>query len=173
VVNSHHHVQVFPPVSQILARLLGEQDALPYVRRVREPWHMLALIRGARLKRAILSHFGRRDAVCLQAAGFPGNDWLAGITDPPHVADRRFFSRWLAQIPGRVVEMTCHPGYEDGSLLGRDCTPNDGQIERRVREFELLADPDFERSCRRAGFAIVSFADGMAWNKRPRALVAA
>src|SRR5262249_13442309 len=153
-----------PPVSEILIRLLGQQKSLPYVRRVREPWHMLARIPGARLKRAILSHFGHRDAVRLHTAGFPGNDWLAGITDPPHVTDRAFFSRWLSQVPGHVVELTCHPGYEDGSLLGRDCAPGDGQIERRVREFELLADTAFERSCRRAGFAIVSFAAGTAWN---------
>jgi predicted glycoside hydrolase/deacetylase ChbG (UPF0249 family) len=173
LVNSHHHVQVFPPVSKVLARILGEQEPLAYVRRVREPWHMLARIPGARLKRTVLSHFGRSDAVGLHTAGFPGNDWLAGITDPPYVADRNFFSRWLGQVPGRIVELTCHPGYQDESLLGRDCTPDDGQIERRVREFELLADTDFEGSCRRAGFAIVSFTDGMAWNERSRALVAA
>jgi predicted glycoside hydrolase/deacetylase ChbG (UPF0249 family) len=173
LVNSHHHVQVFPPVGATLARLLGDQKALPYVRRVREPWHMLARIKGARLKRTTLSHFGKSDAVHLQSGGFPGNDWLAGITDPPYVTDPDFFTRWLSRIPGRIVELTCHPGYEDGSLLGRDCSPGDGQIERRAREFELLADQAFERSCRRAGFAIVSFADGMAWNKRSRVLVAA
>lgn len=156
VVNTHHHVQIFPPIGAILAKVLGRRRRLPYVRRIQEPWPMLLRVPGARLKRAVLSVLGRRDAHLLGGAGFPGNDWLAGVTDPPCVHDANFFVRWLARIPGQVVELTCHPGYRDVSLVGRDCTLHDGQIERRVRELELLQETRFEEVCRQAGWTLVA-----------------
>lgn len=156
IINSHHHVQVFPRVGAVLLEVLGRRTPLPYVRRVREPWGMLARLPGARRKRAFLTWMGRRDARRQIRAGFPGNDWLAGVTDPPHVANPDFFAGWLARVPGEVVELTCHPGYPDHTLIGRDCTEHDGQLERRVREHGLLRQARFSEACRRAGFTLVS-----------------
>jgi predicted glycoside hydrolase/deacetylase ChbG (UPF0249 family) len=156
VVNSHHHVQVFAPVGDILTELLARRPPLPYVRRVREPWSLLLRVPGARCKRLLLSLLGRGNAVRQELAGLAGNDWLAGITDPPCVADPEFLARWLTQAPGRVVELTCHPGYHDATLVGRDCTRDDGQQQRRVREMELLRQANYLEACRRAGFQLVS-----------------
>jgi predicted glycoside hydrolase/deacetylase ChbG (UPF0249 family) len=150
VVNSHHHVQVFPPVGAALRDLLGQRRPLPYVRRIREPWSLLARLPGARAKRTFLSLLGRADARRQRKRGFPGNDWLAGITDPPCVADPEFLARWLTAVPGEVVELTCHPGYLDATLVGRDATPADGQLQRRVRELNLLQHERFDEACRRA-----------------------
>src|SRR5262249_7361699 len=61
LVNSHHHVQVFPPIGDILVQVLEKQRPLPYVRRVLEPWRPLLRVPGARLKRALLSVVGRRN----------------------------------------------------------------------------------------------------------------
>jgi predicted glycoside hydrolase/deacetylase ChbG (UPF0249 family) len=159
LVNAHHHVQVFPPIGAILESLLADLRPLPFVRRVREPWSLLAAVPGARGKRAFLSLLGRRAARRLAGAGFPGADWHAGITNPPCVADPKFFSRWLRKTPGRVVELCCHPGHFDATLLGRDCTAEDGQQQRRVREHELLSQPAFLEACRRAGFTLIAAAD--------------
>jgi predicted glycoside hydrolase/deacetylase ChbG (UPF0249 family) len=156
IINSHHHVQVLPVVGAILCGLLPRRQPLPYVRRVREPWGLLSRIPGARVKRSFLTLLGRRNAALQQRQGIPGNDWLAGITDPPYVADPDFFSRWLGRIPGRVVELTCHPGHLDPTLIGRDCTAGDGQIQRRVGEWHLLRQPAFVEAYRRAGFELVS-----------------
>jgi hypothetical protein len=108
VVNSHHHVQIFPLVSKILLDVLRNCRPRPYVRRVQEPWFLLAQVHGARCKRAFLSLLGRGDAYHQVRNGFPGNEWLVGITDPPWVADPDFFVRWLLRVPGQVVELTCH-----------------------------------------------------------------
>jgi predicted glycoside hydrolase/deacetylase ChbG (UPF0249 family) len=155
LVNSHHHVQVFPPVGAALHRVLAEQRPLPYLRRVREAWTMLARVPGARGKRALLALLGRREARRQGRAGFPGNDWLAGVTDPPYVADPDYLVRWLTRIPGRVVELTCHPGHLDTTLIGRDCTATDGLLLRRVHELHRLRHPSFHDACRRAGFTLV------------------
>jgi predicted glycoside hydrolase/deacetylase ChbG (UPF0249 family) len=156
VVNSHHHIQVFRPIGKILCQVLRQDRPLPYIRRIREPLRALVRVPGARTKRIVLSLLGRWNAWRQKRGGFPGNDWLAGITDPPWVADPEFLARWLTRVPGRVVELTCHPGRMDTTLVGRDCTLTDGQLHRRVNEFQLLQQANFKEACNRAGFALVS-----------------
>jgi predicted glycoside hydrolase/deacetylase ChbG (UPF0249 family) len=159
LVNSHQHTALFGPVGDILLRVLAHWKATPYLRRVREPWSMLRRIPGARVKRAVLTALGRRHARQQDAAGLPGNDWLAGITDPPWVADPDFFARWLSRVPGRRVELACHPGYWDETLINRDCGLDDGLLQRRVDELHLLRRPSFSQAWRRAGFTLVAPSD--------------
>jgi predicted glycoside hydrolase/deacetylase ChbG (UPF0249 family) len=156
VVNFHHHVQIFPPVGAILQRILAERPPLPYLRRIREPWQSLLRVPGARGKRAFLSFLGRRDARNQEQAGFQGNDWLAGVTDPPCVVEPRFLVRWLSRMPGRVVELTCHPGHRDPSLIGRDCVGDDAQFQRRSHELNLLQQASFREAYLKAGFQLVA-----------------
>lgn len=157
IVNSHQHISLFPPVGAILREILRARGGpLPYVRRVREPWPLLGRIAGARKKRMLLTLLGRIEARHLHHEGFRGNDWLAGITDPPWARDREFFARWLLQVPGRVVELACHPGHFDATLFGRDCTEEDGLAQRRVDELHLLQQANFSEACRRAGFRRVT-----------------
>src|SRR5262249_32800083 len=128
MVNAHHHVQIFPPIGAILRELLSQVRPLPYLRKVRESWPTLARVPGAKLKRLMLTMLGQHAARKQMTKGFPGNDWLMGVTNPPCVADPEHFTRWLRCIPGRVVELACHPGHLDTSLVGRDCTNGDGQL---------------------------------------------
>src|SRR5258708_1634160 len=79
--------------------------------------------------------------------------WLAGVQDPPCVRARAYFRRWLSAVPGRVVELCCHPGRLDTTLIGRDCrSADDPLLHRRVDEMRLLSDPDFAAAVREAGF---------------------
>jgi predicted glycoside hydrolase/deacetylase ChbG (UPF0249 family) len=156
LVNAHQHVALFPPVGPILRRVLARCRPLPYMRRVREPWRMLKDVRGALVKRLALTCLGRLEALGQDRMSFPGHDWLAGITDPPWVKDPEFFGRWLEKVPGRVVELACHPGHPDDTLVGRDCRPGDGLAQRRVDELHLLRQPRFLEACRAAGFTRVS-----------------
>lgn len=156
IVNAHHHVQIFSPVDAALTQLLARQRPLPYVRRVRESWRTLACVRGARGKRCFLTVTGRRNARRLDDRGFPGNDWLVGVADPPSLVHADSLVRWLRRVPGRVVELTCHPGFLDLTLLHRDAEPGDGQLQRRVCEYSLLKDPRFHDAGREAGFTLIS-----------------
>lgn len=149
-VNAHHHLHVFGGVARPLLAALGEIVPRPYLRRVREPWPLLARVPGAPGKRALLSLFGRVAARRQERLGFPGNDWLAGLTGPARAEDTEFFTRWLRHVPGRVVELVCHPGHADATLPGRD-----GQVQSRPRELHLLRQPGFRAACARAGFALV------------------
>jgi predicted glycoside hydrolase/deacetylase ChbG (UPF0249 family) len=155
LVNAHQHVALFQPVGRILIDILKHASPAPYVRCVREPWSMLWRVRGARWKRAVLNRLGRRQSQGQLDAGFPGNDWLMGTTDPRWVRDPEFFSRWLRAVPGRIVELACHPGFEDATLLGRDCREGDGLMQRRVDEYRLLCRPEFLSAVRDAGFTLM------------------
>jgi chitin disaccharide deacetylase len=155
VVNTHHHIQVFGLIGASLRAVLERQSPRPYVRRIRESWRTLAGISGGRLKRLFLNQLGRSESRRLAAAGYPGNDWLGGITDPLCVKDSEFFRRWLRATPGKFVELTCHPGHLDSSLVGRDGSFEDGQIHRRPREWELLKAPSFKQAVRDAGFSLI------------------
>jgi predicted glycoside hydrolase/deacetylase ChbG (UPF0249 family) len=154
VVNSHQHVQIFQPVGRVLYDILKQQRPLPYVRRIRERWRMFLRVPGARMKRMFLSVLGRGDSRLQEQAGFPGNNCLAGVTNPCHVSDPNFLVRWLGRIPGEIVELSCHPGYYDETLLGRDSTGADGLVQRRVHEYQLLTLPSFQQVCREAGFTL-------------------
>lgn len=156
VVNGHHHVHIFNPVGPILRDILRHQKPLPYMRVVRESWPVLARVKGARIKRIVLNHFGRSATRMQRREGFLGNDWIIGVTDPKYVQNPRFFREWICGIPGRVVELTCHPGLYDETLIGRDCTRDDGMLERRVREHELLGHEDFIAATQQAGFTIIN-----------------
>ena len=154
LVNSHQHVALFPPCDAGLLDVLTEAGVRPFVRRVVEPVRALAGVPGARLKRAVLTTVGLRAARRARACGFVGCDWLAGVTDPKWVADPRFWDRWLRRLgPTGSVELCCHPGHHDPTLIGRDCGAAD--LVRRPRELELLRAPSFRAACERGGFALL------------------
>jgi predicted glycoside hydrolase/deacetylase ChbG (UPF0249 family) len=155
-VNAHHHVQTFPPVGQVLVEVLSRGGGRPYVRRVREPWSTLVGVPGARAKRALLTFFGTIEANRLDRLGWPGNEWLAGVTDCASVADPEFFARWLSAVPGRVVELVCHPGEHDPELEGRDGSARDGSLQRRANELRLLEHDGFAAACARARFTLAA-----------------
>jgi chitin disaccharide deacetylase len=151
LVNSHQHVSLFPPCASALLDVLRSAKVTPYMRRVVEPTAALMRVPGARVKRTTLNLLGRRAARRAAACGVAGADWLAGVTDPASVRDPRFWQRWLGTLANAgSVEVCCHPGYRDATLIGRDCAAGDGLL-RRPRETTLLRSPSFRDACERVG----------------------
>ena len=54
------------------------------------------------------------------------------------------------------MELSCHPGIFDDTLLGRDFHAGDGMLQRRVDELALLRRPEFLLSVADSGFGIVN-----------------
>jgi predicted glycoside hydrolase/deacetylase ChbG (UPF0249 family) len=156
LVSSHQHVQLFSPVGSALIKVLRKQSRSTYVRQVREPWQLLAKIPGARMKRSFLNLLGRRHGRQLMVAGFPSAQWLVGITNPSCVTDPQYLARWLHYVPGTRIELVCHPGYSDVTLIGRDCVGFGPELERRVHELHLLQRPAFREECSRGSWVLVA-----------------
>jgi len=160
-VNAHHHLHIFGAVGRALRAALSEVEPKPFLRRVVEPLSTLLGILWARVKRMALTRFGRRAAQRQAAEGHPGAEWLMGITDPPCVHRDEFFGEWLAAAPGHRVELTCHPGFLDLTVQGRDGSLADGQLDRRQREYQLLGRPDFAEAVAAAGFELRCASDSI------------
>ena len=154
LVNFHHHLHVFAPVDRVLTTILRDLQPRPYLRRVTEDLSAILRVPGGRLKRLFLSWHGRRAVRALAPAGLPTNDTLAGISTPTSVLDPEYLTRWIRLVQGNVVELTCHPGHRDESLIGRDCTDKDGRVEARVEEFNHLSSPGFLATCAEVGLTI-------------------
>jgi chitin disaccharide deacetylase len=154
-VNAHHHVHVFRVVVDALTHVLSDLTPKPFIRRVVESNDTLWGVSGARLKRTFLAVRGRRAAHRQASQGFPGNQTLLGVTDPQHVSDPEFFIRWLSASSGDLVELACHPGYPDPTLVNRDDDP----LHRRSHELERLLAPEFLDAVKSAGFRLVTAAE--------------
>jgi chitin disaccharide deacetylase len=166
LVNFHHHLHVFPPVVGVLLRILSELEPRPYLRRVTESVGALWRIPGGRLKRLFLTWHGKRCGPALHAANLPTNETLAGISTPESVQDPNYLVRWIRQVAGDVVELTCHPGHRDETLIGRDCTAEDGRVQARVEEFKHLSASSFAQACNKAGLVISKPAEILARSQR-------
>lgn len=150
VVNSHQHVSLFPPCRAALFEVFTQAGIRPYLRRVVEREQTLAQVPGARIKRGFLTLFGRATTRQAVAEQLPGADWLIGVTDHPCVAHEWFWEHWLGCVgPSGTVEVCCHPGYRDDTLIGRDCDAGDG-LQRRPRETALLRLPSFAKALAKA-----------------------
>ena len=145
---------MFAPGDRVLLQILSEFEPRPYLHARRRHPAALCRVPGGRLKRLFLSWHGWRFGPALAAAKLPTNDTLAGISTPQSVLHPDYLVRWLSLVKGEVVELTCHPGHRDETLIGRDCTADDGRVEARVEEFERLSDASFAEVCRQTGLVI-------------------
>jgi len=155
MVNSHQHVSIFSPVGEALIEILANQSGpKPYLRRVAEEHRVIFGIRGARIKRTVLNSFGRRMSRKAAERGLHSADWLVGVTDPPITADPEFYTRWLKKVRGDVVEIGCHPGYIDETLLVRDVPGKPHDLSRRENELNMMLSQEFLQAIDAAHFRI-------------------
>lgn len=155
LVNSHQHVGILAGISESYLQILAEIQPRPWVRRVVEPTtNNNRTSRGLTLKRRFLSHYGRKQAVHLDKAGYPGAPFLAGIANPENLQDAFFFQRCIQETPGDPVELMCHPGHHDLTLLGRDVARPGPGLDRRPLEWAMLQDRPFQDTVRAQGMQI-------------------
>jgi predicted glycoside hydrolase/deacetylase ChbG (UPF0249 family) len=147
LVNSHQHVSLLPPCDVALLDVFAAENCRPYLRRIVERPRSLANMSGERLKRTFLSLMGHRAARRASARNLPGCDWLVGISNRPHLD---FLSNCLSRLGDTgSVEIYCHPGYRDDSLIGRD--GDAASCHRRPHELAFLRSPVFDDAIQKSG----------------------
>ena len=153
VVNGHHHCHTFPVVRGVLREVLGESDGPRWMRRTVEPRGARFRF-GAKLKRALLRHWGHQSLPLDAASGWVGAGELVGLIEPGELRDGAIFARWLAISTADTVELMVHPGFEDETILGRDTMTRGPQFDRRARETELLRASGFREAV--GGFVLTA-----------------
>jgi predicted glycoside hydrolase/deacetylase ChbG (UPF0249 family) len=155
LVNTHQHVGILAPFANILVQILESLPVKPWVRRVVESQKTINMISGARLKRWFLCSYGKVQAKALDYNKFPGAKTMIGLTDPYCLKNVRFFDECLQSGCGDIVELMCHPGYVDTSLIGRDVTEYGDGLTRRQWELGILGNPQFLNDAAACNYQIV------------------
>lgn len=158
-VNSHQHVGIFPGISEIFLEILGSLGYRPWVRRVVESSETRRNIRSAATKRWFLCRYGERQSRFLDRNGYPGAQHLIGLANPGDLKSSRFFERWLESCDGSLIELMCHPGHRDDSLIGRDITRAGSALMRRVWEYQALSSGQFLKVVSDQGFEMARPSD--------------
>jgi len=161
LVNTHQHIGILPPYSSILLRVLETLPIRPWMRRVVESHKTKAMMGGARLKRWFLCHYGKMQAKNLDSQRYPGARTMIGLTDPYCLKDEKFFQKCIQSAYGNIVELMCHPGYLDTSLVGRDVTRSGDSLSRRPWELSMLKNSQFKNTVDANNYQIVRPSDCM------------
>lgn len=156
-VNGHHHYHLHPCVVDTIASL-AEEFGVRTVRVPDEPllrsWRAMGEGLGRRAA-AKAVHFGPVSTMRrkLRAAGLSANDSILGLADSGRMTRERMLG-YIACLPEGDTELYCHPATSrwTGPFAPRD-------DYRCVEEFEALVDPEVSAAVRRAGVALVPFAE--------------
>ncbi|WP_246725412.1 ChbG/HpnK family deacetylase [Beijerinckia sp. L45] len=156
-LDGHQHVQVFPPIRDLVLRHLDRRGWRGKIWLRDSADHPLRILaRGTTLKKALgLAWLARGAAGAAKAGGYATNDGFAGFSDfRPGEDYGAAFSRYLKR-PGPRHLVMCHPGYVDDALRAIDPV-----TESRERELAFLLSPAFQdcldhRGARLARFSLL------------------
>src|SRR3989344_3939554 len=134
-INSHQHLHLLPGITDIVIKLAKEYH-VQYIRIVNEPFFSGSnLFRKSELLfLKLLSEMAKRK---IKKAGLKCNDFFVGFINAGNIkkADVDFAMKLSRKFPDKVIELGCHPGYEDDEL--RKKYRNWGNYNWR-KEFEVL-----------------------------------
>lgn len=117
-INGNQHLHLLPGIIDITIDLAKKYD-IPYIRIVNEP---LSLGKGKLFRQAqlpllnFLSKFARNK---IRKAGLGCNDYFVGFVNAGKLDgdDLRRAKKLAQKYPDKVIELGCHPGFEDEDLL--------------------------------------------------------
>lgn len=116
-INSHQHLHLLPAITDIIIRLAREYQ-IPYIRIVKEPVGFLGRKLWVRPQLLAVRLLSRLAKIKLKKAGLQCNDFFLGFVDAGNVRPQTVAAarRLAARRPQAVVELGCHPGFEDAAL---------------------------------------------------------
>jgi hopanoid biosynthesis associated protein HpnK len=152
-IDSHQHLHMFPPVFQIVGRLVRSMDNV-WVRNPAGPWRKSP---GTRVGRWV-QRLGL-NLSCLSARGLqnrsqlPMPDGLYGF-EVSGCLTRPVIEQILRRIPHGLYELICHPGEDDADTRTRYSHWG----YRWAEELESLTAPETQVLLKEHGIALTSFA---------------
>lgn len=125
-INSHQHLHLLPAITDIVIKLAKERQ-IPYVRTVNE---IVFTSRSYCKYNVVFSKFFRFLQLIflrflsgvakrkLKNAGLKSNNFFIGFVNAGNVreGDIKFTRELAKKYPNKIVELGCHPGYEDENL---------------------------------------------------------
>lgn len=119
-INSHQHLHLLPGIADKVIKL-AKEFKIPYIRIVVEPVTLGndRLFRQAQL--LFLNFLSWLAKNKVKRAGLECNDYFVGFVNAGNLtnADINFAKELSHKFPDKVVELGCHPGYEDENLRNK------------------------------------------------------
>lgn len=118
-INSHQHLHLLPSIANIVISLAKKYE-IPYIRIVNEPFHgqggSFRKIQSVFLR--FLSFLSKRK---IQKAGLECNDFFVGFIKAGNmdIDDVEYAKNLAKKYPNKIIELGCHPGYENEELINK------------------------------------------------------
>ena len=114
-INSHQHLHLLPGIMDVVIKIAKEND-INYVRLVNEPLHGKGKL-FRKIQLAFLNFLSKVARKKLKKAGLSYNDKFIGFLNAGGLtADDLEFAK---KIKNGIVEIGCHPGYENEELRNK------------------------------------------------------
>ena len=152
-LDSHQHLHMFPPVSQIVKRLTSKMDHV-WIRNSAGPWRKSQGVPIGRWVQQLALNL-----TSLSARGLHGRI-LPRMTDGMHGFEvsgcltRSTLERTFRKIPDGLYELVCHPGEDDVDTRTRYSHWG----YRWAEELDALTAPETRAVLKEEGIALTSFA---------------
>ncbi len=151
-LDSHQHLHMFPPVFQIVRRLMLRMDNV-WIRNPAGPWRKSASVRMGRWVQRL-----GLNLICLSARALhrtPLPQMLDGTYgfEVSGCLTRSALEQILRKIPDGVYELICHPGEDDAETRRRYSHWG----YRWAEELEALTAPETRVVLKEQGIALTSF----------------
>ena len=118
-INSHQHLHLLPGIMEITISL-AKKYGIPYVRIVKEPLGSKGgLARKAQL--VFLNFLSWMAKKKIARAGLGCNDYFVGFVNAGNISidDMEYAECLTKKYPNKVIELGCHPGYENEELRNK------------------------------------------------------
>lgn len=116
-INGNQHLHLLPGIAGIVIKLAKEYD-IPYIRVVNEPVSLFSGHLFRKLQLVFLRFLSKLAKKKIKNAGLECNNFFVGFTNAGNMneSDIRFAKKLAEQYPDSIIELGCHPGYEDKIL---------------------------------------------------------
>ena len=116
-INSHQHLHLLPGITDMVIKLAIEYD-ISYIRTVNEP---IGLSGGKLFRKMQLFFLNFLSAIAkkkIRRAGLESNDYFVGFINAGNLSkeDINKVEKLAEKYPDKIIELGCHPGYEDEKL---------------------------------------------------------
>lgn len=116
-INSHQHLHLLPGIMDIVVKLAREYE-IPYIRAVNEPVNLSGGKLFRKLQSLFLNFLSQAARRKIKKAGLKRNDFFAGFINAGNLGadDVRCAENLAKKYPDKIIELGCHPGYENEEL---------------------------------------------------------
>ena len=116
-INGHQHLHLLPGIMDITIRLAIERN-IPYIRIVNEPVDLSGYKLFRKLQLLFLNFLSSMAKKKIRKADLQCNDYFVGFMNAGNLNEKDInqAEKLAGKYPDKIIELGCHPGYENEEL---------------------------------------------------------